>query len=247
MRAKLLLATVLLLSAAGLRAQEGGDLQAQILYAFQTEDSNSLRDLIQNLSTQVNGDAQDLALRYHLAHAEYRLGELSRHDKGGAAAAAFGNCIDELKPALDGTVKSAEVMVLQSACYFELADLKTLEAIVLRTRAGERLKEAAKLAPRNPRVVLVAALEDLNHAKTGSPQRQRAFAQLQLAAQLFEASSATSIDTPGWGHAECYMSLSRELQLRGDALGARNWIEKALISAPDYKAAQRQLAALAKP
>jgi hypothetical protein len=35
--------------------------------------------------------------------------------------------------------------------------------------------------------------------------------------------------------------------MRGDVLGARNWIEKALIAAPDYKMAQRQLALLAKP
>jgi hypothetical protein len=247
MSTRLLLLIVLLMFAAGLHAQEGGDLQAQILYAFQTEDSNSLRDLIQNLTAQVNSDAHDVALRYHLAHAEYRFGELSRHAKGGAAAAAFSACIDELKPALDVTVKSAEVLLLQSACYAELADLKSLEAVVLRARASDRLKEAAQLAPRNPRVVLYSAQQELSHAKPGSPGRQQAFVHLQLAAQLFEASSATGNDAPGWGHAECYMALSHELQLRGDLLGTRNWIEKALISAPDYKAAQRQLAALAKP
>jgi tetratricopeptide (TPR) repeat protein len=247
MSAKPIFLTVLLLAAAGLRAQEGGDIQAQILYAFQTEDSNSLRDLIQNLTAQVNSDGHDVALRYHLAHAQYRFGELSKLGKGAAAAAAFSDCIDELKPALDATVKSAEVLLLQSACYAELADLKTLEGVVLRSRAAERLKQAAKLAPRNPRIVLMSALAELNHAKPGTPERQRAFTQLQSAAQLFEATSATSLDTPGWGHAEAYMALSHELQLRGDHLGARNWIEKALIAAPDYKAAQRQLAALAKP
>ena len=40
---------------------------------------------------------------------------------------------------------------------------------------------------------------------------------------------ATNIDTPGWGHAEAYLALGRELQARGDHLGARNWIEKSLI------------------
>jgi len=35
--------------------------------------------------------------------------------------------------------------------------------------------------------------------------------------------------------------------MRGDHLGARNWIEKALIAAPDFKTAQRQLASLSKP
>ena len=64
--------------------------------------------------------------------------------------------------------------------------------------------------------------------------------------QLFDVTSATSIDTPGWGHAEAFLALGRELQARGDQLGARNWIEKALIAAPDYKAAQRQLALLVR-
>jgi hypothetical protein len=87
-------------------------------------------------------------------------------------------------------------------------------------------------------------MNGLRQAKPGTPQQQRAFAQLQLAAQLFDASSATSIDTPGWGHAEAYLALGRELQSRADLLGARNWIERSLIAAPDYKDAQRQLATL---
>jgi tetratricopeptide (TPR) repeat protein len=227
-------------------AQEGGDIQARILYAYQTEDNNSLRDLIQNLTTQVNSDGRDVALRYHLAHAEYRFGELLKTHKGPAAETAFSDCIDQLKGALD-TVKSAESLLLQSACYSELGALKSLEGVMLRAHAGDRLREAQKLAPRNPRVVLLSTLPQLNKAKPGSPERQHAFAQLQLAAQLFEASSATSLDSPGWGHAEAYMALGHELLLRGDHLGARNWIEKALIAAPDYKAAQRQLASLAKP
>jgi hypothetical protein len=41
--------------------------------------------------------------------------------------------------------------------------------------------------------------------------------------------------------------LGRQLELRRDVLGARNWIEKALIVAPDYKAARRQLTALVHP
>jgi hypothetical protein len=40
--------------------------------------------------------------------------------------------------------------------------------------------------------------------------------------------------------------LGRQLELRGDLVGARNWIEKSLIMAPDFKAAQRQLATLAR-
>jgi tetratricopeptide (TPR) repeat protein len=242
-----ILLTAMLLTALRVMAQEGGDTQAQIDYAYQTEDGNRLANLIQNLTTKVKDNSADISLRYHLAHAQYRFGQLSGERHAHAAEAAFSDCIDELKPAIDKDVKSAESMVLQSACYSGLADLKSLEAVLLRSRAADRLNAALKLQPRNPRAILLSAMQDLRHAKPGSPEGQRGFAELRSAAELFEQSSGTSDDAPGWGHAEAYLALGRELQIRGDHLGARNWIEKALIAAPDFKTAQRQLALLSKP
>jgi tetratricopeptide (TPR) repeat protein len=247
MQIRIILLTVVLLAATVGLAQEGGDTQAQIDYAYQTEDGNRLANLIQNLTTRVKDSSADISLRYHLAHAQYRFGQLSGERHAHAAEAAFSDCIDELKPAIDKDVKSAESMVLQSACYSGLADLKSLEAVLLRSRAADRLSAALKLQPRNPRAVLLSAMQDLRHAKPGSPEAQRGLAELRSAAELFEQSSGTSDDAPGWGHAEAYLALGRELQTRGDHLGARNWIEKALIAAPDFKAAQRQLASLSKP
>jgi hypothetical protein len=242
-----ILLTLLLLTAARVMSQEGGDTQAQIDYAYQTEDANRLANLIQNLTARVKDNSADISLRYHLAHAEYRFGQLSGERHAHAAEAAFSDCIDALKPAIDKDVKSAESMVLQSACYSGLADLKSLEAVLLRSRAADRLNSALKLQPRNPRALLLLAMQDLRHAKPGSPEGQRGFAELRSAAELFEQTSGTSNDAPGWGHAEAYLALGRELQQRGDHLGARNWIEKSLIAAPDFKTAQRQLASLAKP
>src|SRR5271168_4264716 len=202
-----ILLTAMLLTAFRVMAQEGGDTQAQIDYAYQTEDGNRLTNLIQNLTTRVKDNSADIALRYHLAHAQYRFGQLSGERHAHAAEAAFSDCIDELKPAIDKDVKSAESMVLQSACYSGLADLKSLEAVLLRTRASDRLNSALKLQPRNPRAVLLSAMQDLRHAKPGSPEGQRGLAELRSAAELFEQSSATSDDAPGWGHAEAYLAL----------------------------------------
>ena len=238
-----LAAAVLVQSAA--RAQEGGDLQAQILYAFHSEDTNQLTSLIQTLSTQVQAGGADSALRYHLAHAEYRLGLLS-DAKRARAEAALGACVEQLKPVLQEKANSVEAMVLQSACYANLARFERLEAMLLRSHAADRLAEAFKLEPRNPRVVLFKAMNDEARAKPASVDSRHAFEELELAAQLFEQSSATRIEVPGWGHAEAYLELGRRLQARGDALDARNWIEKSLIVAPDFKAAQRQLASLVR-
>ncbi len=243
---RLLWAVLSIAPAVGL-AQAGGDIQAQILYAYHTEDFNSLTDLTRTLDAQVKSDAADSALRYHLAHAEYRLGELSAGRRGHDADRAFSECSDALKPLVEKDVKSAEALALQSACYFDLAKLRTLEAVLLRGRAADRLRAAAELAPRNPRVVFIAATQVLARAKPRSAEQQHGFTQLQLAAGLFEKTSGTLPDVPGWGHAEAYLALGRELQSRGDHLGARNWVEKSLIAAPDFKAAQRQLALIAKP
>jgi tetratricopeptide (TPR) repeat protein len=244
--ARVLIVPALLVLTSVSTAQQGGDLQAQILYAYQTEDSNSLTNLVEDLTSRVKADAGDAALRYHLAHAQYRRGLLAQAAHGHDAEAAFSDCIDGLKPLLSQDVKSVEPMVLQSACYSRLADHRKLEAVLLRSRADERLKAALALSPRNPRAVFFASQEGERQGKPGSAELQHAFAQLELAVKLFDESSATNIDTPGWGHAEAYLALGRELLARGDQLGARNWIEKSLIVAPDYKAAQRQLALLVR-
>jgi hypothetical protein len=244
--AKRLLSCLLFLPAVSVWAQ-GGDLQAQILYAYQTEDGNSLSNLVQELTTQVKADANDASLRYHLAHAQYRRGLLAGERNARETESALEDCIDELRPSVSKEARSVEVLILQSACYAALADHSTLESVLLRSRSEERLKTALKLAPRNPRAVFFSAMQELRQANPGTAPREQAYARLVLAAQLFDATSATSIDTPGWGHAEAYLALGREMKARGDQLGARNWIEKSLIAAPDYKAAQRQLALLVRP
>jgi len=240
-----LLAPAWLLAPTPARAQQGGDLQAQIVYAYQAEDIHLLSDLIHQLAERVQADPADASLRYHLAHAQYRFGLLAGEARAREAESAFENCVDELKPVLRQGAKQAESLALQSACYAALANFKKLEAVLLRSRAGVRLQAALKLAPRNPRVTYLLSEEDLARAKPGSAEYSHAFSQLQLAAQLFEQSPATNADAPGWGHAETYLALGRELRLRGDVLAARNWIEKSLIVAPDYKAAQRELKLLA--
>jgi hypothetical protein len=224
-------------------AQQGGDLQARILYAYYSEDLNQLADLTQSLGEQVKS-APTTALRYHLAHADYRFAELARERLGARAEAALKDCVAQLRAILEQDAESVEALALDSACREELAAHAPLQAVMLRARAASRLQEAYRLAPSNPRVNLLMAQAGLARGKPDSPERRRALAQLQSAAQLFDESSATSADTPGWGHAQAYLALGHEMRLRGDVLEARNWVEKALIAAPDFKAAQRELKAI---
>ena len=76
----------------------------------------------------------------------------------------------------------------------------------------ERLKAAFELAPRNPRVLYLVAMDGLARSKPGSPEVSGRSRTLQQAAQLFEQSSATRDDVPGWGHAEAYLALGMQLR-----------------------------------
>lgn len=222
----------------------GGDLQAQILYAFHTEDINRLNDLAQTLETRILGGDAATAPRYHLAHADYRLGLLYAASGSRAARSAFTHCVDELKPLLVDDAGEVEALLLQSACLANRAGFHDLGATLDRARATQRLDAALKRAPDNPRGVYLKAMEDLARAPAGSAQNEQAFLQLQRAAQLFATTSATNPDVPGWGDAQAYLDAGRQCALRGDVIGARNWIERSLLAAPDYKAARQQLAVL---
>lgn len=237
------LALALAAAAPPLAAQEGGDLQAQILYAYQTEDLHNLHDLIETLGARVATNGGDAA-RYHVADADYRFALLSGRQSGAKALAAAADCTDQLKSVLANNPQSAEALTLQAACYEEMAEFKRIEGIFLRARAADRLDAAYRLAPRNPRVLLLMATFGLAQAPAGSAREHEAMARLETAVRLFQRSSATRTDVPDWGHAEAYLLLGRQLLRRGDLVGARNWIERALITAPDYKAAKRELALL---
>ncbi len=148
---------------------------------------------------------------------------------------------------LDKMLKSVEAADPAIRLLCRRLRTKTLESVLLRSRVG-----ASGSRPRSIWRRAIRARCSLRHAGPAagaSPARPRATclrASCSWPRNCSMQSSATSIDTPGWGHAEAYLALGRELQARGDQLGARNWIEKSLIAAPDYKAAQRQLALLVR-
>jgi tetratricopeptide (TPR) repeat protein len=228
----------------------GGDLQAQILYGYQTEDRARLGELRETLAPLVHGADGDDALRYQLAHVDYRYAALvvADGDPRGAEA-ALAECVAATATLLKHDALSAEALALDAACRGGLAKFRKVQGVVLRAQSASHLAAAYKLAPGNPRVLLLLAYAALAAAGTAAdrpdaPHGEAALQALERAAERFEATPATDPDVPGWGHAEAYLALGREYLARGDVLAARNWIEKALIAAPDYKAAQRALAEL---
>jgi Tfp pilus assembly protein PilF len=90
-------------------------------------------------------------------------------------------------------------------------------------------------------VALIDGVADAEKPRALGGDKARAQTKIKRAVELFEGGSETVAGEPGWGAAEAYLYLGRGLMQTGDTLGARNALEQALIIAPEFAAARREL------
>jgi tetratricopeptide (TPR) repeat protein len=234
-------AFALVLGAAFLSTASGGafaadgewlDIEGRIQYGFYTEDARSLSDVVSQLSGPSGGD--DPLLHYYVGFANYRLSAvLAAKDKTRAREAAA-RCVSRMDEAVRGKANVAEGLALQSACLRELANLTPWKPLAGPKSLGQ-MERAIKLAPKDPRVLLLQALE---HGEGGKIDG-RAIVKLKKAAEAFEAERQGVDRTPGWGAAETYAYLGRGYLEQGDIVSARDALERALLIAPDFAMARR--------
>jgi Tfp pilus assembly protein PilF len=234
-------AALLLSAAVAAQPLDLDDLESRIEYGWFTEDANSLRNLIRSTTADLSKDGDSTLLRYEIGLANYRLGVLLMEKSSAEAAAALADCVDELDAALETDQQSAEIYALQAACYASLAELQAWKAMAYAPLSSTRVEKANRLAPENPRVVLLDGLADRSLPKALGGDKVRAQKKFTRAVQLFEESGAQDPGGPRWGAADAYLHLGRGLHQSGDTLGARNALEQALIIAPEFAAARREL------
>ena len=229
-------------------AQEGGDMQAQILYAYQAEDTNLLANLVQNLdqSSQsgrrrrgaaLSSGARGVSLRAAGARRRSRTSERRRR----SPTASISSSRSSSKMS-----KSAEALALQSACYAQLAQSTPpgggAAAIPCRGAPARRVQSSRRAIPACLYLAADGRPCALEARLAGEQAGIRAIAGGGAAVRPVAPAPATMCRA---GDTRKRISRSAcSCKPTGDALGARNWIEKSLIVAPDYKAAQRQMASL---
>src|SRR5437588_353294 len=159
---------------------------------------------------------------------------------GAAAAHLARRCVGELDATLAAATDFAEGLALRAACLATEAD--TAQAGHAARGARRDIDRALRLAARNPRVLLIDAMSDYQLAPERGGDKERALAKLRRAVAAFELERAGTEQLPGWGAAEAYLLLARDLLDHGEALGARDALEHALLIAPDYAQARRLMA-----
>lgn len=243
------------------------DVESRIQYAYFTEDPRALRTLVEPLGS---GDSSDRLKSYYaglLAYRQIQLAEAARQAERAAAGAGAGEagsadklptrksdrgrsearqmverCISSLDHALEAQKDFADALALQSACLGRLADLSSWRAPFAAPRSAGQLRKALQLGPKNPRVLLLEAINDYGRQEAASGARS--CDKFKNTAAVFETERANVDQVPGWGAAEAYTWLGRCYLDKGDAVSARDSLERALLIAPEFGQAKRLLSSI---
>ena len=217
------------------------DAAARMQYGFHTADVRDIEDAL-NLVKRVELPASLLGMNeYFTAYGYWKLAELYADEAAAGKRAAR----SEATKAASACVRAAQDATKLDA---RLAEGFAIEAVcsTLSSRIGnllspggcathKALRTARELASNNPRVLLIEAQCTIDGAK---PATAADLDRLQRLVQAFESAPPSRPGRPDWGQAEALLMLGEAQLQRGDAVAARDTIERALVIAPDYHRAR---------
>ncbi|HEV2228374.1 MAG TPA: hypothetical protein VGR86_05395 [Steroidobacteraceae bacterium] len=243
MRANILpLAATVLLAAAGAAAgaeTSWRDIESRIQYGYYTEDAAALRTLRGLIAAD---ESHDRLHGYYAALLAWREAQLAAQGVPGSRAAPGDlaqRCVTEADNVLEAQAAFADALALRAACL--ATPLRAGGGSLSEHRARKDIEHALATLPHDPRVLLVDAMNDYQLAARGG-RKDGALTKLRLAVAAFEAERAGLERLPGWGAAEAYLYLARDLLDHADPVGARDALEHALLIAPEFAQARRLMA-----
>ncbi len=242
------------------QAEVWADVEGRIQYAYYTNDARALNAVLTALKPK-GGEGEDesggddaATRHYFRALAYYRIAQVTVAVKKSQAKNAIDDCGDEVDDIVDSLpkvpvgldetdenrVRRVEAYALGTACTLAGREMSSIP--FGGGRIGSRIDDAARLAPKNPRVRLVEALALFDRAGKDAAEKAAALKKLQAVTAMFEAARAGVSTTPEWGAAEAYAYLGRALYDQRDVVGAREALERSLLIAPEYAFARQLMA-----
>lgn len=214
-------------------------LEARIEKGYFTRNLRSLRAFATELDAA--GGSESELRSYYAGLLDYRLALLSaRNERQQWNMAA--RCVTSLDRSIALDPNSAEALALQAACLAIESSLDPWRAPLAGPLSLMRINKALRLAPHNPRVLLLDALSGEERPKLFGGSRGRAFALIKRAVAAFRSQVSCAAGAPSWGAADAYTDLAQGYLARGNALAARDALERALLIAPEFTQARRLMA-----
>lgn len=219
------------------------DAAARMQYAFYTADARGLEDVLAQLGS-VEAEGVPGLKEYYAAYGSWKLSQLyaeaqasGKAEGRGSADKAAQECVKQARAAVAANAAMAEAYAIESICASASAFL--IGGNCSRSRS---LRTALEMEPQNPRIRLIEFLCSDKKNPNGGLRR------LQDVVTAFDAAPPARAGKPDWGQAEALVLLGQNYMSHGDAVAARDALEKALVLAPDYRTAQELLqTAAARP
>lgn len=206
--------------------EELADLATRVDYGFYGDEPRVIEAARESLERLAAHDDQ---AHYYLAFGAFRLAQLRSQDGAEPSAALLDSCSDDATTTAEKAQKgaaAAESWVLAAACAALAGEQR---------RRDQALERARALDPKNPRVALLEAWTvSLRPAQAAPAVRDAAALQLEESIAAFEAARQFSA-AAGWGEPEALAQLGEIALARGEPRKARDFVERALLLAPDYR------------
>jgi hypothetical protein len=215
------------------------DIESRIQYGYYTEDARALKNLLGLIAAD---ESHDELHGYYAALLAWREAQLAAQGalRGASAGDLAQRCVSEADDVLQAREEFADALALRAACL--ATPLNASNSALSGHAARKDIERALKSSPRDPRALLVDAMNDYQLPPSAGGNKERALAKLRKAVAAFEAERAGIERLPGWGAAEAYLFLARDLLDHTDPVGARDALEHALLIAPEFAQARRLMA-----
>jgi tetratricopeptide (TPR) repeat protein len=195
-------------------------------------DSTALLSVGTMLDRVLTAFPNDALLQHYRGYALYR--EALSLDDGNEELreATLLRAVELLKRSA-ATRPLAETQALLSSSLGTLAGTGMMAGMRYGPASSEAAETARTLGPKNPRVLLLAAISAWFTPSMWGGGKDKGYALLQQAIAAF-ATDRPLAPLPAWGHAEAYAWLGQMERDRGNAAAARAAYDRALVIAPTF-------------
>jgi tetratricopeptide (TPR) repeat protein len=239
---QLIISFVMLITVAA-RAQSPDSLiiqgKALIANAINQWDATQMQKARAHFERLLAGKKHEALVHYYIGYCDYRLSTFYRQqlDKETASVGMMKKFLDDaithLEAAVKSSNKSADAYALLSSCYGQKIGAAPMLGMVLGPKAGMTMEAAMKMAPENPRVVLLDAIGVYYRPAMYGGDKDKGLAGFKRAAELFEKQKIADPLQPDWGHAEAYAWIGVAGLDKNDKTAARQALDRALAIDPD--------------
>lgn len=221
---------------------EGGRLVAQ---GVCQDDRSLIRQAAVLFNRSIGQHDLTALASYYTGYAHYRLATIGPKKERPDGNERLAEAIAHLRKAVNYDDRDAEAQALLGLCYSVSIGRRQYRALFHGPAAAVSLRQALKEAPENPRVVLFNAFVMYMKPILFGGSERAAVQGFERAAELFDTwippDGPFADLQPSWGEAETYVLLGSAYARRGEQDKGKRALERALMIAPDFGRAKRQL------